>query len=271
MLIDSHAHIQHPRYAAAEEGAAISAEALLDDAAQHGVGHVLNVACRREEWAPALDLAARHPKLVSVVAGIHPYDAGEGGVVTAAELTALAINPAVVALGETGLDASAHNTASLADQVASLAVHADVARAHGLPLVIHTREAEAATIAELKRHAGIPFVLHCFSGSAWLAEEALALGGYISFSGILTFKRSVALRCIAAQLPHSRVLVETDAPYLAPEPVRHHKRCTPAMVTHTAKVLAEAWQISPAAVAEITTANCLALFPRLQARGFLAS
>jgi TatD DNase family protein len=163
------------------------------------------------------------------------------------------------------------NTASLADQVASLAVHADVARAHGLPLVIHTREAEAATIAELKRHAGIPFVLHCFSGSAWLAEEALALGGYISFSGILTFKRSVALRCIAAQLPHSRVLVETDAPYLAPEPVRHLKRCTPAMVTHTAKVLAEAWQISPAAVAEINTANCLALFPRLQARGFLAS
>jgi TatD DNase family protein len=271
MLVDSHAHIQHPRYAATEEGGVVSAEALLADAAAQGVGHVLNVACRREEWAPALALAEQHPKLVSVVAGIHPNDAGEGGVVTPEELNALANHPAVVALGETGLDDAPHNTASQTDQLASLHVHAAVARAHGLPLVIHTRDAEAATLEALKQHAGVPFVLHCFSGTQWLAEEALALGGYISFSGILTFKKSHDLRHIAAHLPRSRVLVETDAPYLSPEPVRNQKRCTPAMVAHTAKVLADAWQISPAAVAEITTANCVRLFPRLQGRGFLAS
>ncbi|MCP5405864.1 MAG: TatD family hydrolase [Pseudomonadaceae bacterium] len=257
MLIDSHCHLLHPRFG--EEPAQTPAN-LLADAQAAGVAQVVNVACRREEWAPALALAEAEAR-VWVAAGIHPHDAGEGGMVTLDELAGLAAHPRVVALGETGLDYY-YDTAPKAVQQESFHLHLQAAKAAGLPVVIHTRDAEDDTLAILREHMGVPFVLHCFTGTAAMAAAAVEMGGYISFSGVLTFKKSDDLRAIAATLPHDRVLVETDAPYLAPEPKRG-KRCTPAMVAHTAACLAKVWQMGDDGVADITATNTCRLLARM--------
>jgi len=258
-LIDSHCHLQHRRFA--EEQPPLSPVQLMDEAAKAGVGHLITIACRRAEWQPALELAASHPGRLSVAVGIHPQDVAEEALATVEELEQAAHNRHVVALGETGLDYYYENSPRSLQQQ-SFHTHLNAAKNLNLPAVIHTRDAEADTIAILHEHKGAPFVLHCFSGSAWLAEEALGLGGYISFSGILTFKNSQSLRDIAATLPHDRVLVETDAPYLAPHPHRS-KRNQPALLPHTAACLAEVWQTSPAEAAQITARNTRRLFTRL--------
>lgn len=231
---------------------------LVDDACAAGVGAVVTIACRREEWAPALALAAADSR-VWVGAGVHPHDATEN--VTADELRALAANPRVVALGETGLDYY-YDTAPREVQKTSFETHLAVAREVGLPVIVHTRDAEADTLAMLREHKGVPFVLHCFTGTAAMAEAAIELGGYISFSGVLTFKKSAELRLIASRLPQERVLVETDAPYLAPEPNRG-RRCAPAMVAHTAACLAQVWGLDVGTTAQKTAANTRRLFTRL--------
>lgn len=259
MFIDSHTHLQHRKFV--EEEPQLSTAGLIAEAGKAGVTQLVNIACRRVEWTPALALSSEYPQ-VSIAAGIHPQDVAEEPTpVTVEELCELANHPQVVALGETGLDYFYENSPREAQQ-ASFHTHLQAAAKTGLPVVIHTRDAEADTVEILKQHPGVPFVFHCFTGSPWLAGQGIELGGYISFSGILTFKKSQDLRDIAASLPHDRVLLETDAPYLAPDPFRG-KRNMSAYLPHTAQVLANVWQVSVEDVARITTANTRRLFSRL--------
>lgn len=256
-MIDTHAHPQHSQYA---EGAVLPLADYLAQAQTAGVEKILGVACRRTEWAPMLATATQHPSL-RVIAGIHPHNADEAA--TTDELTALATNPLVVGIGETGFDFYYENLPTEAVQEVSFRRHIEVALAHQLPIVVHTRSAEAQTIRVLKSYPNLPFVLHCFSGTQWLANEALALGGYLSFSGMITFgKKSTELCHIAQHAPRSRVLIETDAPYLAPAPHRGQRNAS-AFLPHTAAELARLWQCSTEHVGQITTANTLRLFTRL--------
>ena len=259
MFIDSHTHLQHRRFT--EEEPALTTEQLIENYVAANVSRVITIACRRQEWAPALQLANQHPNRVSVAVGIHPQDVAEESLITKDELLAYSTNPHVVALGETGLDYFYENSPK-AQQHASFHTHLEAAEETGLPVVIHTRDAEEDTVAILKEHPKARFVLHCFTGTPWLAGQGIDLGGYISFSGIITFKKSQELRDIAASLPRDKVLIETDAPYLAPEPFRG-KRNAPSLLPHTAQVLANVWQTDIQQAAQITSANTHALFSRI--------
>ncbi|RUW73904.1 TatD family hydrolase, partial [Mesorhizobium sp. M1E.F.Ca.ET.063.01.1.1] len=184
--------------------------------------------------------------------------------VTADELVRLSSHPKVVAIGEAGLDYF-YDHAPREAQAQGFRTHIAAARRTGLPLVIHSRDADDDMAAILEDETGkgaFPFILHCFSSGRRLAEVGVALGGYVSFSGILTFKNSTELRAIAADVPHDRLLVETDAPYLAPVPHRG-KRNEPAFVTNTAKVLAETIGVGEAEIADITTENVFRLFTKM--------
>jgi TatD DNase family protein len=196
--------------------------------------------------------------------GTHPHYAHEELDITAADLVAHTRHPKVVALGEAGLDY--HYDRSPRDaQERGFRTHIAAARDTGLPLVIHSREADADTARILEEETGqgaFPAVLHCFTGGADLARRAIALGLSISFTGILTFKNSTALRAIAAELPADRILVETDAPYLAPLPFRG-KRNEPAYVVETAKVLAETRGVSFDDIAHQTSENFFRLFGKV--------
>jgi TatD DNase family protein len=258
MLIDSHTHLQHRRYR--EEEPQLSAAQLIEQANAAGVAQLINIACWRNDWQPALALSAEYPQVKTVV-GIHPQDVASAELVTEAELLDLAQNRNVVAFGETGLDYY-YDTSPKEQQQTSFHKHLAAAKKAGLPVVIHTRDAEEDTAAILREHSSTPFVLHCFTGTPWLAGQGIDLGGYVSFSGILTFKKSQDLRDIAASLPRDKVLIETDAPYLAPEPFRS-KRNASFLLPHTAQVLANVWQTSVEDVAQITTANARRLFSRL--------
>lgn len=268
MLIDTHAHLLHPRFADLTE-AVPDAEPrpfprtpadLVVAAKAVGVGQMVTIACRRDEWAPALAVAQAHPE-VAVAVGIHPQDVAEEPLVTVDELVEAARLAPVVGIGETGLDYYYENTPR-ALQRASFERHLQAARQAKLPVVVHTRDAEDDTLAVLNAFTGVPFILHCFTGSDRLAEACVALGGYVSFSGIFTFKKAQNLRNLAARLPRDRVLLETDAPYLAPDPHRG-KLNAPHLLPHTAAVLAQVWQESPSTVMETTTANARRVFSRL--------
>lgn len=260
MFIDTHTHLQHSRYQTEEPS--VTDEFLIEEARKANVAQLITIACRRSEWAPALALAAQHPSRIAVAVGIHPQDVAEDAPVIEPEtLCELAKNPHVVALGETGLDYF-YQTTPRDMQAESFHSHLTAAQQCGLPAVIHTRDAEEDTIRILSEHPGTPFVLHCFTGTPWLAGQGVNLGGYVSFSGILTFKKSQQLRDIAASLPRDKVLLETDAPYLAPEPFRS-KRNASFYLPHTAQVLANVWQTTVEDVAQITTANARRLFSRL--------
>jgi TatD DNase family protein len=196
--------------------------------------------------------------------GTHPHNAAEEPDVTADDLVQIAEDSMVVAIGEAGLDY--HYDSSPRDaQREGFLRHIDAARRTQLPLVIHAREADEDVAAILEDETGkgaFPFVLHCFSSGAELARRGLALDGYVSFSGILTFNRSDELRAIAAAVPMDRLLVETDAPYLAPVPHRG-RRNEPAYVVETAKVLAEVKGVSPETLAAATTDNFMRLFAKV--------
>ncbi len=198
--------------------------------------------------------------------GTHPHNAAEELEVTADDLVRLAQHPKVVAIGEAGLDY--HYDKSPRDaQAKGFRAHIAAARATGLPLVIHAREADDDIASILREEAGqgaFPFVLHCFSSGRGLAETGIELGGYVSFSGILTFRNSEEIRAFARDLPADRLLVETDAPYLAPPPHRG-KRNEPAYVVETAKVLAQARGVEFAEIAKLTTANFHRLFKKVPA------
>jgi TatD DNase family protein len=256
MLVDSHCHLDFPDFA--EERADIVARALAA-----GVERMVTISTRVRNFPAILEIAeAYDPVFCSV--GTHPHNAGEEIDVTADELVRLAAHPKVVAIGEAGLDYF-YDKAPRDAQAHSFRAHIDAARRTGLPLVIHSRDADddmAAILAEESGKGAFPFILHCFSSRRGLAEAGVKLGGYVSFSGILTFKKSEELREIAAGVPRDRLLVETDSPYLAPVPFRG-KRNEPALVAHTAKVLGETLGMGADEIATLTTDNFFRLFKKM--------
>jgi TatD DNase family protein len=256
MLIDSHCHLDFPDFAG-------ELDAVVAHAQAAGVGRIVTISTRVKRHAEVLAIAERFPDVYCSV-GTHPHNAHEELDVTADELIARTRHPKVVAIGEAGLDY--HYDHSPRDaQERGFRNHIAAARATGLPLVIHSREADDDMARILEEETGkgaFPAVLHCFTGSRELAERAIALGLFISFTGILTFKKSDDLRAIAKSLPAGRVLVETDAPYLAPGRYRG-KRNEPAYVTETAKVLAETRGVSLDEIARETNAGFFRLFSKV--------
>jgi TatD DNase family protein len=216
-----------------------------------------------QRFAGVLSIAERFPDVYCSV-GTHPHYAHEELDVTAADLVAHAQHPKVVAIGEAGLDYHYDNSPREA-QERGFRTHVAAARESGLPIVIHSREADADTARILEEESGkgaFPAVLHCFTGGRDLAQRAIALGLSISFTGILTFKNSEALRAIAAELPPDRILIETDAPYLAPGKFRG-KRNEPSYVVETAKVLADVRGVGLDQIARQTTDNFFQLFAKV--------
>jgi TatD DNase family protein len=256
MLVDSHCHLDFPDFA--EEREAIVARAL--DA---GIGRMVTISTRVKRFPQVLEIAETFDPVYCSV-GTHPHNAAEELDVSAEELVRLAAHPRVVAIGEAGLDYHYDHSPREA-QAQGFRTHIAAARETGLPLVIHARQADDDVAAILEDETGkeaFPFILHCFSSSRRLAEVGVALGGYVSFSGILTFKNSTELREIARDIPRDRLLVETDAPYLAPVPHRG-QRNEPAFVANTAKVLAETIGVDEAEIASITTDNFFRLFKKM--------
>ncbi|RWB04292.1 MAG: TatD family deoxyribonuclease [Mesorhizobium sp.] len=256
MLVDSHCHLDFPDFA--EERAAIVARALAA-----GIGRMVTISTRVKKFQQVLEIAESFDEVYCSV-GTHPHNAAEELNVTAEALVQLSAHRKVVAIGEAGLDYF-YDHAPRDAQAQGFRTHIAAARETGLPLVIHARDADSDMADILEDETGkgaFPFVLHCFSSGRRLAEIGVALGGYVSFSGIVTFKNSAELRAIAADVPHDRLLVETDAPYLAPVPFRG-KRNEPAYVAHTAKVVAETIGVSEADIAAITTDNFFRLFSKM--------
>ncbi|MDF2388696.1 TatD family hydrolase [Nostoc ellipsosporum NOK] len=256
MLVDSHCHLDFPDFA--EERAAIVARAKAA-----GVCSMVTISTRVKRFPQILEIAEAFDSVYCSV-GTHPHNAAEELDITTADLVRLSAHAKVVAIGEAGLDYF-YDKAPREAQALGFRNHIAAARETGLPLVIHSREADDDMAAILEEEAGkgaFPFILHCFSSGRRLAEVGISLGGYVSFSGILTFKNSADLRAIAADVPHDRLLVETDAPYLAPIPFRG-KRNEPAYVAHTAKVLADTIGVSEAEIAALTTNNFFRLFGKM--------
>jgi TatD DNase family protein len=256
MLIDSHCHLDFPDFAS-------ELDAVVARARAAGLARMVTISTRVQRFAGVLSIAERFPEVYCSV-GTHPHYAHEELDVTAADLVAHAQHPKVVAIGEAGLDYHYDNSPREA-QERGFRTHIAAARESGLPIVIHSREADADTASILEEESGkgaFPAVLHCFTGGPDLARRAVALGHYVSFTGILTFKNSTALREIASSLPADRILVETDAPYLAPNPFRG-KRNEPAFVVETAKVLAETRGVSFDEIARQTSDNFLRLFSKV--------
>jgi TatD DNase family protein len=256
MLVDSHCHLDFPDFSDDLDGVIRRARAA-------GIGRIVTIGTRVRRHQDVLTMAQRFDEVFCSV-GTHPHNAHEEPDVTAATLLRLAEHPKVVAIGEAGLDYHYDNSPREA-QTAGLRVHIEAARTTGLPLVIHAREADAdlaGILREESEKGAFPAVLHCFSSGRLLAETGISLGHYVSFSGILTFKNAQELRDIARDMPGDRLLVETDAPYLAPQPHRG-KRNEPAFVAHTAAVLADARGTSPEAIAAETTENFFRLFSKV--------
>jgi TatD DNase family protein len=237
MLVDSHCHLDFPDFAEDLDGIVARAQAA-------GIGRIVTISTRVRRLGGLLEIAERYPNVYCSV-GTHPHHADEEDGIPAAELIELTRHPKVVALGEAGLDYFYDNGSPQA-QARGFRAHIAAARATGLPLVIHTRDADedCGRILEDEMTRG-PFraVLHCYTGGRELAMRAIALGLSISFTGILTFKKSQTLRDLAAELPADRIMVETDAPYLAPGKFRG-KRNEPAYVIEIAKVLADTRGVS---------------------------
>lgn len=256
MLVDSHCHLDFPDFAEDLDG-------IVARAAAAGVGRLVTISTRVRRLPELLAIAERFENVFCSV-GTHPHNADEEDGIPAAELIALTRHPKVVALGEAGLD-NFYDHGSRDAQERGFRAHIAAARETGLPLVIHTREADdqCSRILEEEMARG-PFkaVLHCYTGGRELAMKAIGLGLSISFTGILTFKNSQAIRDIAAELPADRIMVETDAPYLAPGKFRG-KRNEPSFVVETARVLAETRGVSLEEIAQQTTENFFRLFDKV--------
>ncbi|MBS7699254.1 MULTISPECIES: TatD family hydrolase [unclassified Chelatococcus] len=254
MLVDSHCHLDYYQ---------TDLDAILARAQAAGVRRLVTISTLVSQFDTYRALAERNPGVFFSV-GTHPHQVGEEPDVPVSRLVALSAHPRCIAIGEAGLDYFYdRNPRDL--QQAVFRTHIAAARDSGLPLVIHARSADEDMIAILKdeiRAGTFTAVLHCFSSGRELAEVGLELGLYLSFSGILTFRRSEELRAIAAMAPIERLLVETDAPYLAPEPFRG-KRNEPAHVGYTARVLAEVKGMDEAALIAATTANFERLFAKV--------
>lgn len=253
MFVDSHCHLNYA-------GLAERQQEVLDAARAAGVSTMLNISTRAAEWDAVLGTAEREPDVWASV-GIHPHDADTHEDIETALLIEKAAHPRIVGIGETGLDFY-YDKSDRDRQRASFRRHIAAARETGLPLIVHTREAEADTIAIMSEEMGkgaFSAVIHCFTGSATLARAMLDLGYSISLSGIVTFKNAGDLRETAHLIPRDRLLIETDSPFLAPVPHRG-KPCEPAFVTDTARFLAKEldWDIED--LASVTTDNFFNLF-----------
>ncbi len=254
MLIDSHCHLDY--FSEAER------PDVVTRAAAAGIGQMVTIGVTLSQSRQAIAIAESLPNVWACI-GVHPNHAADEGPVPAPEtIAALTSHSKVIGIGESGLDYF-YDKAPRDTQRDNFRAHIRAAQATGLPLAIHARDADddiAAILAEERAGGGaFSFLLHCFSSTRALAEAAIAMGGYVSFSGILTFPKSHELRQIAADVPLDRLLVETDAPYLAPVPFRG-KRNEPAHIAHTAAKLAEVKGISSEALAAATTANFRKLF-----------
>jgi TatD DNase family protein len=256
MLVDSHCHLDFPDFA--DELDAVVARARAAD-----IGRMVTISTRVAKHAGLLAIAERFPDVFCSV-GTHPHNAHEELDIGTADLVAHTRHPKVVAIGEAGLDY--HYDYSPRDaQERGFRAHIAAARETGLPLVIHAREADddvARILEEETRKGAFPAVLHCFTGGRDLAQRAIALGLSISFTGIVTFKKSDDLRAIAASVPSDRILVETDAPYLAPGKFRG-KRNEPSFVVETAKTLAQVRGVSFDEIGRQTTENFFRLFAKV--------
>jgi TatD DNase family protein len=258
MLIDSHCHLDFPDFAD-------DLDAIVTRAAEAGIGRMVTISTRVKRLGDLIAIAERFPNVYCSV-GTHPHHADEEDGIAPDELIELTRHPKVVALGEAGLDYFYHNSSPEA-QARGFRAHIAAARATGLPLVIHTREADddCRRILEDEVAKG-PFraVLHCYTGGRELAMRAIELGLSISFTGILTFKKSQNLRDLAAELPADRIMVETDSPYLAPGKFRGNRN-EPAYVVEVARVLAETRGVSLDEIARQTTENFFRLFSKVPA------
>lgn len=256
MLVDSHCHLDFPDFSD-------ELDSVVSRARAAGVERLVSICTRVKKHAQVLAIAEKYADVFCSV-GTHPHNAAEEPEVDAKLLIELSKHPKIVAIGEAGLDYH-YDTSPREAQAKSFREHIEAARQTGLPLVIHSRECDADMTAILTEETGkgaFPAVLHCFTGGRDLAFKAIELGLYVSFTGILTFKNSGALREIAAALPADRILVETDSPYLAPVPYRG-KRCEPGYVVETAKALAEARGVSRETIEQQTTENFFRLFSKV--------
>lgn len=254
-LADSHCHLNY-------KGVAEQQREILTRARDTGVVAMLNISTRESEWDAVIGTAEREPDVWATV-GIHPHEADEHPHIDTARLVAAAAHPRVVGIGESGLDYYYDHSDRVAQQ-AGFRAHLAACRETGLPIVVHTRDAEDDTAAILRDELGkgaFPGVLHCFTGSAELARIAIDLGFYISISGIVTFKSAQALQAVAKELPQDRLLIETDAPFLAPVPHRG-RQGEPAFVADTCRFLAQLRGEEPEALADATRANFHTLFAK---------
>jgi len=255
MLVDSHCHLNYPGLVEDQAG-------VIDRARAAGVGTMLGIATRVAEWDAITRLAEREAGIWATV-GVHPHEADVHPDTDAARLIEAARHPKVIGIGETGLDFY-YDKSDRDRQRASFRAHIAAARDTGLPLIVHTRDAEddTASILRDEMEQGVFIgVIHCFTASQVFAEQALALGFYISLSGIVTFRNARDLQASAALIPADRLLVETDAPFLAPVPMRG-KTCEPAFVAHTAAFVAGLRGQGAEALAATTTDNFFRLFAK---------
>lgn len=256
MLIDSHCHLNYP-------GLVEDEEAVIARAHEAGVGAMISISTREREWDAVIAGAERHRNVFATV-GIHPHEADQHPDIDTARLVAAAGHPKVVGIGETGLDYY-YDKSDRERQRRSFRAHIAASRETQLPLIVHTRDAEDNTIemlGEEMAEGAFPMVIHCFTGSTRLAEACLALGAYISISGIVTFRNAAALQETARLIPADRLLVETDSPFLAPVPMRG-RTCEPGYVVHTARFLADLRGEDYQDLESITVNNTLKLFSKM--------
>lgn len=255
MLVDSHVNLHHERFSG-------EVEKLIAEARAVGVGAMLTISDRISS-TEAIKAISSHHDFIWRSVGVHPHYASEHPDLTAETLIALAAEDDVVGIGECGLDFH-YEFSPRADQERVFAAHIDASQETGLPLIIHTREADDLMQATLeKAFIRKPFVplLHCYTSGLKLAEAVMGLGGYISFSGIITFKNADEVREVAKRMPRDRIIIETDCPYLAPVPHRG-RRCDPKHVIEVAQRLAEILGATNDEIAELTTANFFRLFSK---------
>ena len=254
-LIDSHCHLNY-------EGLVERQDEVLNAARERGITGFLNISTRESEWNDVISVAERNADVWATV-GVHPHEADAHPDLGSAMLVQAASHPSVIAIGECGLDYH-YDKSDRRAQRERFGAHIEAARTSGLPLVVHTRDAEADTadmLGEAVKQGGVTGVLHCFTGSAELARKGLDLGFYVSLSGIVTFKNAQDLQETARWLPADQMLVETDSPFLAPVPHRG-KPCEPAFVADTAEFVANLRGEEFDRLAETTTANFFRLFAK---------